>query len=153
MQAGPTLAARLRAARTSCGLSRRDAAEASGVSESAIAKIEQGRREPGLGTLGALARAYMTTTIRLLEEAGADDPDLYLVEPRDGIEWERWRASLDASFLAELPADLAPMIHAGDVVPMVWVSGATLAWCRQTPRWISGSRSPLIVRAKAKVMP
>lgn len=141
----------LRAARHSEGLLQREAAERSGVSASAIAKIEQGVYEPKTTTIQKLASAYNTTCAQLLDQAEPGDPDLYLVEVREeGTEWDRWRASLGPSLMLELPHDLAPLMRGPDAA--VWVSGQTLAWAKSTPKWIGGSRSPLVVRARAKVV-
>lgn len=138
------------AARHAAGLRQSDASEFSGLCISSIQKIEQGLQKPRRSTLEKLAAAYDTTCSELLAEARPEDPYLYMVEPREGVEWDRWRASLGPSLMLQLPVDLAPLMRGPDAA--VWVSGETLTWCRSTPKWIGGSRSPLIVRAKAKVL-
>ena len=145
-----SLITRLKDARQAAGLTQGEADERAGLSVSAVQKIEQGIHDPRSETLGKLAEAYMTTCAQLLEDALPGDPDIYLVEPREGTEWDRWRASLGPSLMLQLPIELAPLLRGTDAD--VWVSGETLAWCRATPKWIGGKRSPLVIRAKAKVV-
>ena len=60
------LAKRLKTSRTKAGLSRKEAAELIGITESAIGQYESGTKQPALYTLIRLASVYNVSTDYLL---------------------------------------------------------------------------------------
>ncbi|MFE9609317.1 helix-turn-helix domain-containing protein [Streptomyces sp. NPDC006012] len=71
-----TAGQRVKEVRKRRGLSQRELADASGVSLSAIRKLEQGERESArLETLRKLAHALRVPTMRLAEDRNPEDPD------------------------------------------------------------------------------
>ena len=74
-EAGPELAKRVAAARQRSGLTQAELAEASGVTDETISRIERGRYEPAVSTLFRLAEALEISLDRLAgepaREAGA----------------------------------------------------------------------------------
>lgn len=57
MVGSDSVGARIRAAREARGMSMSELARAAGLSPGAVSRIERGEREPGSGTLAAMARA------------------------------------------------------------------------------------------------
>ena len=57
MVGADNIGSRIRAAREARGMSMSELARASGLSPGAVSRIERGEREPGSGTLAAMARA------------------------------------------------------------------------------------------------
>jgi transcriptional regulator with XRE-family HTH domain len=74
------LGALIRAQRASAGLSLRDLAERTQVSNAYLSQIERGLHEPSISVLGAIAAALdvslqdLLSRAGLLETPGADDP-------------------------------------------------------------------------------
>jgi transcriptional regulator with XRE-family HTH domain len=60
----------IRAERVTAGLSLRDLAERTGVSNAYLSQIERGLHEPSLSVLGAIARALDVSLEALLSRAG-----------------------------------------------------------------------------------
>lgn len=74
-QALATLGALLRAERLARGLSLRDLAERTGVSNAYLSELERGRHEPSLSILRAIASALETPLGPMLVRAGVLDDD------------------------------------------------------------------------------
>lgn len=86
----------LRDARRRAGLSQRVLAERAGTSQSAIAAIESGRRDPSVGTLDRLLSACgLSARVRLLEDDHAEMvAALLALDVRERLEAWRNHASL-----------------------------------------------------------
>lgn len=72
---------RLKSARLASGLTQRELAEQAGVSQSLVAQIERGEREPGRNALRSLAEALGTTVSWLLGERIAPPGSDYVPPP------------------------------------------------------------------------
>ena len=72
---------RLKSARLAAGLTQRELAERAGVSQSLVAQIERGEREPGRNALRRLAGALGTTVSWLLGERIATPRGDYVPHP------------------------------------------------------------------------
>jgi transcriptional regulator with XRE-family HTH domain len=68
------LGALIRVQRTTAGLSLRELAERTGVSNAYLSQIERGLHEPSISVLGAIAAALDVPLETLLERAGLLDP-------------------------------------------------------------------------------
>jgi transcriptional regulator with XRE-family HTH domain len=68
---GNELGLAIRARRKQLGLTQAQIAESSGIERSHITRIEGGRWVPRLDTLGRLAKALRTTSMKLLSANGA----------------------------------------------------------------------------------
>jgi transcriptional regulator with XRE-family HTH domain len=69
------LGASIRAQRTACGLSLRELAEQTGVSNAYLSQLERGLHEPSLTVLSAVARALGVSLESLLARVGLLDPE------------------------------------------------------------------------------
>ena len=75
----------LRAIRTDRGFTQKALAHAAGVSETTIARIEQGKQEPSLVTLVMLADCLGVTTDALFGRAPANDKALTDASPASPV--------------------------------------------------------------------
>jgi transcriptional regulator with XRE-family HTH domain len=69
------LGASIRAQRMAYGLSLRELAEQTGVSNAYLSQVERGRHEPSLTVLSAVARALGVSLESLLARVGLLDPE------------------------------------------------------------------------------
>ena len=72
---------RVKSARLAAGLTQRELADKAGVSQSLVAQIERGEREPGRNALRSLAEALGTTVSWLLGENVAAPEGDYVSPP------------------------------------------------------------------------
>lgn len=71
----PALGRRIRALREQLDISQEQLAERAGLHWTYVSGIERGRRNPGLNTLGRLAKALRVSLADLLTGLGKDLPD------------------------------------------------------------------------------
>ncbi|TCJ96948.1 helix-turn-helix domain-containing protein [Nocardia alba] len=69
---------RLRAVRTSCGLTLTEVAERTGLAVSTLSRVETGHRKPTLDLLIPLARTYQTPLDSLVAAPATGDPRMHL---------------------------------------------------------------------------